>query len=242
MRAPAMERIHMVEREWAGSMALRVPLTIAFVFFLVSLFIVAALTTAGSTLLGAFVLLALLVLAGFAAVVVSRSVRAELVPDVEVEQLKDIGQLRRLAAHYGLSRLGTAHDLRRRIASYHWRERQIEGIAMEDKEHLGRALVERLVRQPTLASPGESNRANRRALRRLVDEAGDLGILARLLRIDVSAYGALAGKAREAAEEGRLRDCVLIVQLANERLRAALEAEITKHPEFLRTSKTIAIR
>lgn len=239
---PAEGRIDKAKGEWLGSMAARLALTIAFLFFIIALFAVGALTTAGSALLGAFLLISVGILAGLGLILVTRSVRVELVPDAKVGRLQDLQQLRRLAAHYRLSRFGNAQDLRRRIASYHWRERRIEGVVAQDEEHLGRALVERLVPQPTPTTPGESNRANRRRLRPLLDEASDLRILAYLLKVDVRPYSVLAAKATKMAESGGMRECVLIVQLANERLRAALEAEITKHPELARAPTAIAIR
>jgi hypothetical protein len=69
----------------------------------------------------------------------------------------------------------------------------------------------------------------------LLREAEDLRSLGRLLRLDLTAYGNRISRGLAAARAGRLEDCALALQVANERLRAEVQAAVEKELSQART-------
>lgn len=62
----------------------------------------------------------------------------------------------------------------------------------------------------------------------LLREAEDLRSLGRLLRLDLTGFGNRISRGLAAARAGRLEDCALALQVANERLRAEVQAAVEK--------------
>lgn len=60
----------------------------------------------------------------------------------------------------------------------------------------------------------------------LLREAEDLRSLGRLLRLDLTAFGNRISRGLAAARAGRLEDCSLALQVANERLRAEVQTAV----------------
>lgn len=73
----------------------------------------------------------------------------------------------------------------------------------------------------------------------LLREAEDLRSLGRLLRLDLTAYGNRISRGLAAARVGRLEDCGLALQVANDRLREEVQLAVEKELSGLRADPAL---
>lgn len=105
---------------------------------------------------------------------------------------------------------------------YPWPEEEEEpedDIVRVEEQSLSRRLTERLA-PPAPEAVMDGRRSSRRdSFAELLREGEDLRTLARLLKIDLTAYGNQLTKGLASARSGRFEQCGLYLQVANERLR-----------------------
>lgn len=93
---------------------------------------------------------------------------------------------------------------------------------------VARRLIDRLV--PPAGDPTDDLGpwTHEEFLAELLGEGEDLRSLGRLVRLDLGTYTTQLAKSLAAARAGRYEECGLALQLANQRLRAQLEAALAK--------------
>lgn len=158
----------------------------------------------------------------------TRSLRSELVSDMDVERLGSVRELRLLAEYYGLSTSGREEDLRRRILVHLWRERREEGTLREDR--VGREVLERAAPATSPRRLGRSKASRRRLLSQLVHEGRGLQALSAMCNLDHHPYLRVLVEVREAAVSGNLETASEILRIGNEQLRARLEDVVARDP------------
>jgi len=200
--------------------------------------IAAAATQAKSAVaLPAVVMVSFAVLGLFAFSLVRRNVHGlpRLFRDSwDFDDLRDI--LRRPSAVHGES-VDTPEILRGPIEVFPRQEAE-EDTKM-DEHALARHLTAVLA-TPTVERESAGPRAvSREFLAELVRESKDLQALGRLLKLDLTNYGTQLSKGLSAARNDRLAECALVLQLANERLRARVQGALAKELSPLKSRHPI---
>jgi len=143
-------------------------------------------------------------------------------------------ELRRLAAATRNEPVDPVDWPSQKVDMYPWPEEDEETDEPEDdlvrieEQSLARRLTERLV-PPAPEGIMEGRRSTRReSFSELLQEGEDLRTLARLLKIDLTAYGTQLNKGLAAAKSGRFEQCGLYIQVANERLRFQVHAALAE--------------
>jgi hypothetical protein len=107
-------------------------------------------------------------------------------------------------------------------------EPQEADIVRVEGQSLARRLTERLA-PPAPEAIMEGRRSSRReSFAELLREGEDLRTLARLLKIDLTAYGIQLTKGLDSARLGRFEQCGLYLQVANERLRFQVHSALAE--------------
>jgi hypothetical protein len=176
----------------------------------------------------------------FAALLVVQRSRPDAIERWTPKITDGIREVRRLASA-ARPRPAPAVDNRRgRVDVVPWDEDDPRPAPAVDGHTTARQLADRLApRVPELVdelgpfSPQE-------VLLELRREGEDLRALGRLLRLDLTAYGQRIARALAAARVGRFEECALALQVANERLRAEVQAALER--ELPRVRSNLAFR
>jgi hypothetical protein len=149
-------------------------------------------------------------------------------------------ELRRLAATARNEPVEPVNWERQAVDVYPWPDEEEDepqegDIVRVEEQSLARRLTERLA-PPAPEAIMEGRRSSRRdSFAELLREGEDLRTLARLLKIDLTAYGIQLTKGLESARLGRFEQCGLYLQVANERLRFQVHSALA---EALLTSRS----
>jgi hypothetical protein len=124
----------------------------------------------------------------------------------------------------------SAADRQDRIDVVPWDEDEddLAPVATLDEHATARQLTDRLVPRVAELVDELGPLSPQEAMMELRREGDDLRSLARLLRLDLTAYGTRISRGLAAARAGRFEECALALQVANERLRAEVQAALEK--------------
>jgi hypothetical protein len=143
-------------------------------------------------------------------------------------------ELRRLAAATRNEPVDTIDFEEQTVDVYPWpdeeeeQEEQEEDLVRVEEQSVARRLTERLA-PPAPEAILDGRRSSRRdSFAELLREGEDLRTLARLLKIDLTAYGDQLNKGLAAARVGRFEQCGLYLQVANERLRFQVHSALAE--------------
>jgi hypothetical protein len=115
-----------------------------------------------------------------------------------------------------------------RIEVVPWDAEEPKPVATLDEHATARHLTDRLVPRVAEVIDELGPLSPREAMTELRREGDDLRSLARLLRLDLTAYGSRISRGLAAARAGRFEECALALQVANERLRADVQEALEK--------------
>lgn len=174
-------------------------------------------------------------------VVMKLGKRRRLRPNHLAREEHRLRRLRRLSEELELDSPGGFDEPEREIRVYHWPEVSESG---QDPRFLRGSLDEYSIAQnlgrrlappaPELPADGTQS-TQKEQLAELVREGDNLKALGQLLKLDLAAYGNQLAKGIAAARRDRFEECVLILQLANERLRGEVQSSLAKNLSPLRT-------
>lgn len=205
-----------------------------------ALFIVAvaglliALKEPGLVLQG-FVLVSFAMLGVFAALVARRNGRVEP-SDRRLLRVPDaLRGLRRLARLRLRNPFDEFEDAEEEIV-VDPRADEEQSVERPDDTDVARRLIDRLA--PPASDPTDDLGpwTHEEFLAELLREGEDLRSLGRLVKSDLGAYTTQLAKGLAAARAGRYEECSLSMQLANQRLRAQLQAALARELPTLRSS------
>lgn len=188
-------------------------------------------------LLQAFVVASFGLLGVFAAlIVVGRSRPGPLVRWTPVIS-EGVQGIRRLAS---VARPVPAADRLDRVNVVPWEEDDPSPVATLDEHATARQLTDRLAPRVAELVDELGPLSPQEAMIELRREGDDLRSLARLLRLDLTAYGSRISRGLAAARAGRYEECALALQVANERLRADVQEALER--ELPRVQSHVAFR
>lgn len=97
-----------------------------------------------------------------------------------------------------------------------------------DDRSLVRRMTEGLAPNPVAAGKAGTAASRQEFLSQLIREGEVLRALGRLLKVDLVPYADELSRGLAAARDGRVDECALILQLANDRLRTEIQAALTR--------------
>lgn len=177
-------------------------------------------------ILQGFVLVSFALLGVFAALLLRRSTRPEAVALGAARVASGLRELRRVAVSVRPQTFGFPKRTPQPVSSPRPRERKA-GPPQDDQAG-ARQLIQRLA--PPASETGDNLEplSQREMLAELLREAEDLRSLGRLLKLDLTGYAGQVAQGLQAAQAGRLDECILSVQFANTRLRAYVQGALVK--------------
>ncbi len=161
-----------------------------------------------------------------AAALMSGVLRVEVL--VSEEESGGRRELVKLASHYGINSTGSAAEVKRRIVSHLWRAKTGGRQVVPLEPPSAQILVEQLTTPRPNLSPDELKSFNRDTMQLLVKEGKSLVALARLLDVDKAYYSRMVGRAKRAMRNGDTERSIQAMQVANDKLRGALEEQVTR--------------
>ena len=185
-------------------------------------------------LLQAFVIASFALLGVFVALLVVQRNHPDVLDRMSPMLTDGIREIRRLASTV---RPAPAPDDRRgRIDVVPWDEEDPTPIATVDEHATARQLTDRLAPRVTEVVDELGPLSPQEIIVDLRREGEDLRSLGRLLRLDLTAYGHRISRGLAAARAGRFEECALALQVANERLRADVQAALERELPKVRSS------
>lgn len=201
--------------------------------------LIAAVKAPGLVLEGS-ILISSAMLGIFAVLLVQRRTSPSLA-NPRLAALSDrLEQLKHLAAAAKRAPLADLDDVER-IRIEPWPEEELEGPSLGESS-IARQLSDRLA-PPADSLVNEDSRSSvRAALSEQLREGEDLRRLGQLLRLNLDAYGHRVSKGLACARAGRFDQCVVVLQIANARLRSQIESALEGEVSTLRTEAAFRYR
>jgi len=149
-------------------------------------------------------------------------------------------QLKRLAVAAKRAPLAALDDVER-VRIEPWPEEEVEGPSLGGSS-IARQLSDRLA-PPADRSVSDGPHASvREKLSEQLREGEDLRRLGQLLKLNLDAYGHRVSKGLACARAGRFDQCVIVLQVANARLRSQVESALEGEVGTLRTEAAFRYR